>query len=88
MDKSIRTSCCLKIFGNGDEEYIDFLKHQIKKYQLENNIQIFGYVPLKDIFSNKNYQFDVGCIPHLKSEHTDHTIPHKLFQYTQRGLPI
>ena len=31
---------------------------------------------------------DIGIIPHLKTVHTDHTIPHKLFHYMYMGLPI
>lgn len=31
---------------------------------------------------------DVGLVPHRKSEHTDTTIPHKIFQYMFRGLPL
>lgn len=88
FDESIRSTCRLNIFGGGDEEHIEFLKGQINQYQLENIIEFFGYVPTQEIFTNKNYKFDIGCIPHLKSGHTDNTIPHKLFQYAQRGLPI
>jgi glycosyltransferase involved in cell wall biosynthesis len=31
---------------------------------------------------------DVCLIPHVKTEHTDNTIPHKLFQYMLLGKPI
>jgi glycosyltransferase involved in cell wall biosynthesis len=31
---------------------------------------------------------DIGLIPHLKSVHTDNTIPHKLFHYMYLGLPV
>ena len=31
---------------------------------------------------------DVGLVPHVKSPHTDSTIPHKLFQYMWRKLPV
>lgn len=30
---------------------------------------------------------DIGLIPHKKTEHTDHTIPHKLFHYMHMRLP-
>jgi glycosyltransferase involved in cell wall biosynthesis len=30
---------------------------------------------------------DIGLIPHRKTTHTDHTIPHKLFHYMHAGLP-
>ena len=31
---------------------------------------------------------DVALIPHIKSDHTDSTIPHKLFQYIYAEKPI
>lgn len=31
---------------------------------------------------------DIGLIPHVKTEHTDHTVPHKLFHYMHVGLPV
>ena len=31
---------------------------------------------------------DVCLIPHVKNEHTDSTIPHKLFQYMYAGKPV
>jgi len=31
---------------------------------------------------------DVGLVPHVKSPHTDSTIPHKLFQYMWMKLPV
>ncbi len=31
---------------------------------------------------------DVGLVPHVKSAHTDATVPHKLFQYMWRRLPV
>jgi glycosyltransferase involved in cell wall biosynthesis len=30
----------------------------------------------------------IGLVPHVKSAHTDSTIPHKLFQYMARQLPV
>lgn len=31
---------------------------------------------------------DIGLVPHVKSAHTDATVPHKLFQYMWRRLPV
>jgi glycosyltransferase involved in cell wall biosynthesis len=30
----------------------------------------------------------IGLVPHVKSPHTDTTVPHKLFQYMAAGLPV
>ncbi|HHU35143.1 MAG TPA: glycosyltransferase family 4 protein, partial [Bacteroidetes bacterium] len=31
---------------------------------------------------------DIAMIPHIKSGHTDNTIPHKIFQYMYAQIPI
>lgn len=31
---------------------------------------------------------DICLIPHIKSDHTDSTVPHKIFQYMYAGKPI
>jgi glycosyltransferase involved in cell wall biosynthesis len=30
----------------------------------------------------------VGLVPHRSNEHTENTVPHKLFQYMMVGLPV
>jgi glycosyltransferase involved in cell wall biosynthesis len=31
---------------------------------------------------------DICLVPHIKSDHTDSTIPHKIFQYMYAGKPM
>lgn len=49
-------------------------------------VQFLGW---KDQDSVRGYMeaADIGLIPHRKTIHTDHTIPHKLFHYMHAGLP-
>jgi glycosyltransferase involved in cell wall biosynthesis len=54
---------------------------------VQDYLEIFTWVSrekVEDIMDNAT----VGLVPHRKSEHTDTTIPHKIFQYMYRGLPV
>ena len=84
----LRENAQLKIFGDGDKPFIHYLSKLINTNCLQKNFQIFGHVPLATIASNSSYHFDIGCIPHKKTGHTDNTIPHKLFQYIELNIPI
>ncbi|MDA0875581.1 MAG: glycosyltransferase family 4 protein, partial [Bacteroidetes bacterium] len=50
------------------------------------NVSFLGW---KDQEAVRGYMMaaDIGLIPHRKTVHTDHTIPHKLFHYMHAGLP-
>ena len=53
---------------------------------LESSVRFLGW---KDQESVRGYMeaATIGLIPHRKTMHTDHTIPHKLFHYMHAGLP-
>lgn len=71
----------------GDGRYLSDLKKQIHDKNLENNIVIYGYKNLTDI----KYLYEsasLAVIPHIKSGHTDNTIPHKIFQYIYAQIPL
>lgn len=59
----------------------------IKLNGLEERINAFEWMSLRDA-ENLMLKADIGLVPHVKSPHTDATIPHKLFQYMQRQLPV
>jgi glycosyltransferase involved in cell wall biosynthesis len=44
-------------------------------------------MPLEELLKQIS-RADIALIPHLKTAHTDSTIPHKLFQYMYAGIPI
>ena len=73
------------IFGKG--KYLEQLKMQVSKFGLENKVFFKGHVPYRDIPGYMS-QSDAAVIPHLKNDHTDSTIAHKLFQYMYAGMPI
>lgn len=66
-------------------------KAQLEKLALRLGVQdyleIFTWVSREKVESIMN-EATVGLVPHRKSEHTDTTIPHKIFQYMYRGLPV
>lgn len=71
----------------GDGNYRLFLEKLVKKLGLKQNVIFTGQVPYKTVLK-KLAESTVTVIPHVKSEHTDSTIPHKLFQYLYAGKPV
>ncbi len=71
----------------GDGSYLNTLKVLCEKLNLNHIVKFFGWQPQDKVFELIN-QADIALIPHMKSAHTDTTIPHKLFHYMYAGLPI
>ncbi len=75
----------IQILGSGS--YLETLRQLAREEGVSNQVQFLGW---------KNYQemqyffgkADICLIPHLKTPHTDSTIPHKLFQYMYAGKPV
>lgn len=75
------------IIGGGNSSYIAGLQQRVRELKMENYILFPGYKNFKKI----NYYIEnvqVNIIPHVKNEHTDHTIPHKLFQIMMQKAPL
>jgi glycosyltransferase involved in cell wall biosynthesis len=75
----------LWIVGKGS--YRKKLEKLISSLNLEDHIKFWGWKNINEI-ADLLMQSDIALIPHLKYEHTDSTIPHKLFQYLYAGKPI
>ena len=54
---------------------------------LDHIVRFFGWQPMENVFELLN-KADYAVIPHIKSPHTNTTVPHKLFNYMYSGLPI
>lgn len=67
-----------QIAGTGS--YVSELKKIVTNLDIEKNVIFLGWKTRKEISSLLS-QASFTIIPHLKSEHTDTTIPHKIFQY-------
>ena len=71
----------------GDGSYLADIKQLIKELKVQDNVTVHGYkhyTQICDIYESAH----VALIPHVKSGHTDNTIPHKIFQYLYAGIPM
>lgn len=73
------------IVGSGS--YQKELEKLVSSLNLKKHVRFWGWKNLNEI-AELLMKSDIALIPHLKSEHTDNTIPHKLFQYMYAGKPI
>ena len=80
-DKKLR----LWILGAGS--YVQDLKRIAEEEGVSDTVHFEGwkkYDEMQTYFGKSN----VCLIPHIKSDHTDSTIPHKIFQYMYAGKPM
>jgi glycosyltransferase involved in cell wall biosynthesis len=61
--------------------------------QLADSLEVNKYISFEgyqkhDLLPNYIFNSDICLIPHLKTTHTDNTIPHKLFQYMYLKKPV
>lgn len=71
----------------GDGSYLADIKKLIDELQVRDNVTVHGfkhYTQICDLYESAN----VAMIPHIKSGHTDNTIPHKIFQYMYAEIPM
>ncbi len=73
----------LRIFGKG--RYEPELRDLVESTGA--NVVFEGWTPSENLMIELS-KADIALIPHVKSEHTDSTIPHKLFQYMAKGIPV
>ncbi len=71
----------------GDGSYLKTLKKICKSLDLNDSVKFLGWQPINRVFG-LFAQANIALIPHIKSSHTDNTIPHKLFHYMYAGLPV
>ncbi len=75
----------LWIAGTGG--YTGELEKLVAELNLEDYVKFLGWKNIPEM-ADLLMLSDIGIIPHLKSEHTDHTIPNKLYQYAYANKPI
>ncbi|WBX75643.1 glycosyltransferase [Tenacibaculum ovolyticum] len=69
----------LFLIGKGSFAVETKLKEITREYKVENNVKFVGYRPFNEV-STIMQESNINIIPHKSNEHTDNTIPHKLFQ--------
>lgn len=71
----------------GDGSYLANLKQLADELQVCDLVTFHGFKLFTQIVDL--YEFaHVALIPHIKSGHTDNTIPHKIFQYMYAEIPM
>jgi glycosyltransferase involved in cell wall biosynthesis len=75
------------IIGSGSEAVMKTLKEKSTELGVANRVFFLGRQPFSRFYSYMRYA-DVNVIPHKSNSHTDHTIPHKLFQGMMVGKPM
>ena len=71
----------------GDGSYLPEINKLIKELRVQDNVTVHGFkhfTQIIDLYECAN----VAMIPHVKSGHTDNTIPHKIFQYMYAQIPM
>lgn len=77
----------IRVWIVGSGGYLENLKNLAKELGVEESVHFYGWKPLSELLKLVS-QADIALIPHIKSAHTDSTIPHKLFQYMYAGIPV
>jgi glycosyltransferase involved in cell wall biosynthesis len=87
LPELVRTYANLILWIAGTGSYIGTLKKMTEELQLKEHVRFWGWMQQKELLEKISLA-DYALIPHIRSEHTDATIPHKLFQYMYAGIPI
>ncbi len=76
----------LYITGRANHAVLKMMQQQISKAKL-TNVRVLGYRPFTQFYSFMKMA-SVNLIPHHSNDHTDNTVPHKLFQCMMVGKPL
>lgn len=71
----------------GDGYAIPFLKKMANELGVEKHIDWTGFVDHQKIYSIIE-KCHIGIVPHFSTDHTNTTIPNKIFDYMYMGLPV
>ena len=77
----------LVLVGSGHSGVMAHLHNKVKAYDVGNEVIFTGKKAFDVAMSYIEYS-NINIIPHHINDHTDHTIPHKLFQIMTLGKPI
>jgi len=83
LEKVLRVKC--KIVGSGI--MLDYLRRLTKELVLNDQIDFIGWLSY-DKLPGEIVSSEICIVPHIKNNHTDNTIPHKIFQYMYFEKPV
>lgn len=84
---SILKDPCIRFWIVGKGSYSKTLERLSETLKTTSSVKFWGWQPLGNV-ARLLMSSDIGIIPHLKSEHTDASMPHKLSQYMYAGKPV
>jgi glycosyltransferase involved in cell wall biosynthesis len=85
--KFVKTNRKIRVWLLGSGSYVEELKRIAIDENVSEKVEFFGWKNFEEM-NEMMGKADVCLIPHQKSDHTDTTIPHKLFQYMFAGKVI
>jgi glycosyltransferase involved in cell wall biosynthesis len=77
----------LLIVGRGSKTIENYFRWLIKENHLSSKVEMLGWQPFEKVFTFQKLA-SICIVPHNSNEHTDNTIPHKLYQYMMVGKPV
>lgn len=77
----------LQLVGAKESSYLEMLRELVDKLGVGSYVKIVGWVPAEAVLSYIR-QATICTVPHNASQHTDTTIPHKLYQYMIARKPV
>lgn len=87
LSKIRHSGFTIKFIIIGDGDYLGQLKSLAQKNRVEDMVEFIGWVK-NTLIPKFIYACDIGIIPHKKTDHTDTTIPNKLFDFMACGKPV
>ncbi|MHA1381239.1 MAG: glycosyltransferase family 4 protein [Candidatus Helarchaeota archaeon] len=85
--KKVVPEALLLLVGKGTLKMEKKLRTLIAINGVQNNVVIKSWQPFEKVLSYMKGS-SIGLIPHNSNEHTENTVPHKLFQYMMANIPI
>lgn len=76
----------LHVVGTGD--YIDTLKAQTLSLGVEDRVLFHGWMDNAKVPDFLAQTCNVGVVPHIPTDHTNSTVPNKIFDAMAVGLPV
>lgn len=71
----------------GTGRALEQMRELTETLRVQDRVHIEAWMPLEEVEAIMS-EARIGLVPHVKSAHTDATIPHKIFQYMRAGLPV
>jgi len=77
----------LIIIGSGSQDVLAHLNSLSSRLDVSQHVHFLGHQSFAKFYSFMHLA-DVNIIPHKSNQHTDNTVPHKLFQSMMSGRPL